>query len=147
VRDINQIEDILQSLPDEYSVAVIRVLPKIGNEELTEEKGKFLESIWSNLRNINEGIEECRCLWDEMLVFHSNLNLSQFENEVATMLKDIQHKDLETHSIFTAVSGNSSDALKCIEEAQLQLHKVNYWDTHKYEYYYVNGQRKTLNKT
>jgi hypothetical protein len=133
---------LLSTLPTSLPVALLQVKTKSGEVELREERGKWLEDLWEHLNS--PGILECRWLWDEVMLFAPELKKTQFERNLIAKLETITHRDLNSYLLVSELVGPEDAKLKKLDEMQLQLHKINYWEQHIFDYYYENGKQIEL---
>ena len=143
MRESGKIHDLLNQLSGKYSVALIRIMPEVGE---LEEKGRLLEDIFRSLRSTIPDIQECRIMWDELIVIHSSSNHNVFKDKVVEALVNMKHPKLETYCLFDTIQGGYDNYLKCIDKMQSQLHKIGYWTEHLYPHFYINGIKENLNQ-
>ncbi|MDU9050045.1 MAG: hypothetical protein Q3M30_14450 [Candidatus Electrothrix sp. Rat3] len=132
----------MSTLPTSLPVALLQVKTKSGKVELREERDKWLEELWEHLNS--PGILECRWMWDEVMLFAPELKKEQFESSLIAKLETITHRDLNSYLLVSELVGPEDAKLKELDEMQLQLHKINYWEQHIFDYYYENGKQIEL---
>ena len=142
MRTLSELHNLLSTLPTSLPVALLQVKTKSGKVELREERGKWLEDLWEHLNS--PGILECRWLWDEVMLFAPELKKTQFESNLIAKLETITHRDLNSYLLVSELVGPEDAKLKKLDEMQLQLHKINYWEQHIFDYYYENGKQIEL---
>ena len=142
MKTIADIDVFLNTLPESISAALLQVKTKSGGIELREERGKWLEELSIKLKTPE--ISECRSSWDELFLFAPNLQKVEFERSLVSELENSTHPDLDSYLIVAIVTGPDKAKRKRLDEMQLQLHKINYWNEHTFDYYYENGRKIAL---
>ena len=78
------------------------------------------------------------------MLFAPELKKTQFESNLIAKLETITHRDLNSYLLVSELVGPEDAKLKKLDEMQLQLHKINYWEQHIFDYYYENGKQIEL---
>ena len=138
-KDIN---GILSTLPSNLQAAVLLIKTKNHKAKLTEEKGRWLQELWEKVRSTH--VSECRCSWDEMYFFSVDIENPEFEKNLVSVLRENNHSDLDSYLLFSEITGDTNSKIKSLEEMQLQIHKISYWEKHIFDYYYLNGLKQEL---
>jgi len=145
MRTVSDIENILEKTPWSLSAALIVIKTKSGRVELREERGNWLVDIYEDLKS--KSMLECRSTWDEMYLFSPDIQVSEFEKTLVSKIEKFSHFHLDVYLLVTEIEGTSNAKIKTLNEMQLQLHKLDYWDDHLFDSYYKNGCKIDLKKS
>lgn len=137
---------LVESLPiTPVSTCLILVEPSNSKTGLLEERGLWILNFWQNILEHYPSIQGQRFNWSGLIFFSVEFSSIKMIEVFSNLLRNSTHPELQSKAIFSNVQNSPSEKLREIEQMELQLNKINYWNEHIYPSYFEDGIEKFLN--
>ncbi len=138
---IKSLEDLLLSVPDGSEVAYVYIIGTNGETGHNEDINFCVHACFKELATYPE-IRGLRTGWFES-IYVSNTTEKMCSRVVLATSSPISDK-VEMRALCDKLQGSSDERIKTVQKLELQLNKINYWQTHMFDHYFKNGQRHEL---